>query len=141
MTVLRIEWRHLDIQGNTCARCAETGATLRKVIQELISNLAGRGIQVSFVETALPVNEISQSNTVFFNGIPLENIVPGVSVGFNFCQSCCGLAGHTAMCRTIQWNGLTHEGIPINLIRLAALKVLGIDRELPVMQPTQAVCC
>jgi hypothetical protein len=141
MNTLHIEWRHLNIQGNTCARCAETGAALRKVIQELTLELAGRGIQASFEETTLSTDEILRSNTIFFNGTPLEDVVPGVSVGFNHCQSCCELTGSTTMCRTIQWNGIVYEGIPIHLIRWATLKVLGMDKELPIIQPVQTVCC
>jgi hypothetical protein len=130
MKSLHIEWKHLEVNGRTCRRCAETGQTLTQVIKELTEELLPRGISVTLTETKLPADVVSQSNVLFFNGVALEEVLPDVTVSENSCASCgdlCGcvdLCGKDVKCRTVMSKGMVYEALPAALIREAALKTV-----------------
>jgi len=124
MKKLDIEWKHFDNEGETCERCAGTGGNLSQVIARLKEELASEGIEVTLTETLLPASRIEESNMILFNGIPLENLLAGISVSENSCDSCSCLTGEETMCRTVEYAGTTFEEIPADLIRTAALKAL-----------------
>ncbi|MFH1059516.1 MAG: DUF2703 domain-containing protein [Pseudomonadota bacterium] len=124
MRRLEIEWKHLDKDGRTCERCADTGDTVRRVVEELSSDLEPRGWAVTFKETLLTETEIPQSNMILLNGIPLEDILPQASKSENCCSSCEELLGLPTLCRTIEYQGKTYEAIPPELIREAALQAI-----------------
>ncbi|HEV8242970.1 MAG TPA: DUF2703 domain-containing protein [Nitrospirales bacterium] len=130
MKSLHIEWQHIEKDGKTCRRCAETGTTLAQVIKELAEELTLKGISVSLTETKLSKEEVSESNRLFFNGTALEDVLPDVSVSENPCSSCadvcgCGdLCGTTVNCRTVVSEGVVYEDIPASLIRRAALQAV-----------------
>jgi len=132
MKSLHIEWQHLEKDGKTCQRCAETGTTLAHVIKELTEELEPKGISVQLTETRLSKDEISESNRLFFNGTALEDVLPDVTVSKSPCSSCtdlcgCGdLCGTDVNCRTIVSEGTVYEAVPAALIRKAALKVAGL---------------
>lgn len=131
MKSLHIEWQHIEKNGKTCRRCAETGTTLTQVIKELTEELKPKGISVHLTETKLSKDEVSESNRLFFNGMALEEVLPDVTVSENPCSSCadvcgCGdLCGKDVNCRTVVSEGVVYEEIPAPLIRRAALQAMG----------------
>lgn len=132
MKLLHIEWRHIEKDGKTCRRCAETGTTLARVMTELAETLKPLGISVSLTETKLSKDAVSESNRLFFNDTALEDVLPDVTVSDSPCSSCtdlcgCGdLCGTDVNCRTIVSDGTVYEAIPAALIRKAALKAAGL---------------
>lgn len=124
MKELVIEWRHYDKLGETCDRCASTGASVREVVAELRRELSQEGVSVTFIETLLSENLMSQSNLVLFNGVPLESLLDQAVAGENSCPSCSCLTGSETSCRTVTLEGTTYEEIPADLIRKAAYKAL-----------------
>jgi len=127
MKNLTIEWRHLDIEkdgvASTCVRCNDTGEELADVVKALSLECGLKGTEISFKETKLAPSDVAQSNLVLFNGIPIEEVLPGAFASKNECQSCCDLIGSQTDCRTIEYNGKTYETIPAELIRQAACAV------------------
>ena len=121
MKTLNIEWRHFETGGQTCERCGDTGAALRRVIEELART---EGVTIEYQETHLLASSIAQSNMVLFNGVPLEELLVGAEVSSNECCSCSCLIGEDTECRTLLYQGKTYEDIPEELMREAALKAL-----------------
>lgn len=126
MKLLHIEWKHLARHGGTCARCAETGKSLDQVFGGLAAELGKMGIEVSFSETLLNSEAISQSNQLLFNGALLEELLPEVRAFENRCESCCELIGQEVNCRAVEADGEVLEAIPAALIYRAALKAVGM---------------
>ena len=128
MKSLHLEWKHLDVNGQTCRRCADTGDAVLQVVADLIEELRPQGIEVALTETKLSKEEVSQSNSLFFNGRSLEEVLPDLTVSDNPCSSCadicgCGdLCGTEVNCRTVVRGGTVYEAIPASLIREAALR-------------------
>jgi len=128
MKKLDIEWRHFDKDGETCKRCVGTGANLSEVITQLKEEMASQGIEVTLMETLLPDSRIDESNMIFFNGIPLENLLVEMTVSENACPSCSCLTGEETVCRTVEFEGKAYEEIPGELIRRAALKAISSEK-------------
>lgn len=132
MKALRIEWQHIEKNGKTCPRCAETGKTLIQVLNDLVAELTPKGISVNLTETKLSKDEVSESNRLFFNGMALEEVLSDVTVSESPCSSCadlcgCGdLCGGGVNCRALISEGKVYEEIPAGLIRKAALKAAGL---------------
>lgn len=120
MKTLEIEWRHLDQDGRTCLRCSDTLQSLQQVITQLAAECAPRGVHIAYRETKLPLEQLSQSNLILFNSIPLESVLPGASASESECLSCGDLCGEPSVCRTVSVAGHTFEAIPVVLIRQAA---------------------
>jgi hypothetical protein len=120
MKPLEIEWRHLDKEGKTCDRCSDTGDSVRSAHQTLIRELQPQGWHVALKETLLTDEQIPESNNILLNGIPLEQLIPGVRKSENCCVSCGDLLGSPTMCRTIISDGRTFEAIPAAMILEAA---------------------
>ena len=126
---LVVEWRHIgrDIE-NTCERCGETGRTVIDVVEQIRPILEEEGIAVRVVETALENEAIAESNSILFNGEPLEKLIEGMEVTTTPCASCACITGQdNAECRAIEYNGERYESIPPELIARAALKALGLE--------------
>ena len=126
MKNLTIEWRHYVKEGVTCARCSATGQSLEEVIAGLRDELSPLGVRIVFTETTLPAERISESNLILLNGIPLEEHIAEATASENICPSCSCLTGTETSCRTVVFEGKTHEEIPASLIRAAAYKALGL---------------
>ncbi|MDD2500134.1 MAG: DUF2703 domain-containing protein [Geobacter sp.] len=114
-----IEWRHYDKDGLTCNRCCGTGANLRQVV----ADYAGRGVLIELQEILLPFERISESNLVLINGVPLEQLLAGVT-GESECASCGCLAGQATQCRTVECDGETFEELTPELLRRGIEAVL-----------------
>lgn len=125
MKTLKIEWRHLDVEGETCNRCYDTGENLTQEIKRLSRALQPQGIEVELFETKLDDTQIPQSNTILFNGVPIEDIL-NIKVSENYCDSCTSLLGKKTYCRTVMYEGNEYEEIPAKAIRQAAYKVLDL---------------
>ncbi|MFZ1642353.1 MAG: DUF2703 domain-containing protein [Candidatus Contendobacter sp.] len=123
MTTLEIEWRHLEKDGRTCLRCSDTLQSLRHVFTHLAAECAPHGVSIAYRETKLPPEQLSQSNLILFNGIPLELVLPGAAASESECSSCGDLCGQSSLCRTVSVGGHTFEAIPAALIRRAACAV------------------
>jgi hypothetical protein len=126
MKKLIIEWKHLDVEGETCERCYDTGENLTNEVKRLNRALQPQGIEVEMIETRLDDTEIPQSNIILFNGVSIEDIL-NIEVSKNYCDSCSNLLGIDIYCRTVKYEGNEYEDIPAKAIRQAALKVLGIE--------------
>ena len=131
LKTLKIEWKHLDVEGETCDRCYDTGENLNQEVKRLNRALQSNGITIELTETKLDDTKIPQSNTILFNGVPIENILD-IKISENYCDSCSNLLGTETYCRTVMFEGNEYEEIPAKAIRQAAFKVLGIeDKKVP----------
>lgn len=128
MATLTIEWKHLDVEGDTCARCYDTGDNLTQEIKRLNRALQPKGINVEFLETKLDNTQISQSNVILFNGVPIEEILE-MKISSNYCASCTDLLGTDTYCRTVLFEGNEYEDVPAKAIRQATYKVLELSEE------------
>jgi len=123
MKELEIEWKHLDVDGKTCTRCNGTGHEIRQFVNRLHEECAMQEVHITLKETKLTEKEIEESNRIFINGIPLEDILPETTVSQNVCSSCSNLIGSSTCCRTIIHTGKEYETIPQQLIREAVCKI------------------
>ena len=124
MRPLLIEWRHLDKDGNTCARCNETGETLQDIINSLKNDCEPCGWYIRFKETKLTASDLAESNSILINNRLIEEILPKTIVGESHCESCCEFTGNEkTVCRTLKVGGQQFEAIPAALIREAVCEV------------------
>ena len=136
MKNLLIEWRHLDVDDETCNRCYDTGENLAAEVKRLNRALNPQGIEVKYTEVKLDESQIPESNVILFNNVPLEDILD-IEVSQNYCGSCSDLVGKTTYCRTIKFEGTEYEDVPAKAIRQAAYKVLELDTD----KSTNSGCC
>lgn len=122
---LRIEWRHLEVDGATCDRCSSTGKAAMEAIERLRKDLNTCDVEVEFVEISLPEGDLPQSNMIILNGIPLESLLERASVIMTDCASCGCLTGRDTTCRAVVWDGVVHEEITAEMIYSASLIALG----------------
>ena len=139
MKTLVVEWKHLDVEGNTCDRFAETGTNLLCDITCLTDFLAPKGVVVELVETRLDPTQISESNALFMNGVSLEEILD-IEVLENSCDSCSQLVDSEVCCRTIVYEKKQYDEIPAKAIREAALKVLGLEKTQSNSRESECAC-
>jgi len=133
---LIIEWRHLDVDGETCERCYDTGENLAAEVKRLNRALNPQGINVKYNEVKLDEAQIHESNVILFNGVPIEDILD-IEVSENYCGSCSALVGKDVSCRTIKYDGNQYDDVPAKAIRQAAYEVLGLNN----VAPTKSGCC
>lgn len=124
MKKVLIEWHYFSKNGKTCDRCQGTKNNLDSAIKELRSELKPKGIGLDFIKKELPKNQISESNIILIDGIPIEKIIPNTNKGESECCSCGDLCGKPTDCRTVNQNGLVFEEIPTALIKEAVLRKL-----------------
>ena len=139
MKQLKIEWKHLDVKGETCDRCYDTGENLAAEVKRLNRTLQPQGVQVEYIETKLDDTQIPESNVILFNGIPIESILD-IKVSQNYCESCTALLGKEIYCRTITFEGNEYEDIPAKAIRQAAYKIMGLKENI-VKSSENSGCC
>jgi len=141
MKILKIEWKHLDVKGETCDLCYDTGENLANEVKRLNRKLNPQGIKVEITETKLDDTQIKESNIILFDGVPIEDIL-NIEVVDKYCDSCSTLVGTETFCRTVTYEGNEYEDIPAKAIRQAALKSLGIEEETePVEKPPCGCSC
>jgi hypothetical protein len=122
MKTLSVEWKHVNLGGQTCDRCGDTGETLRGVVAELNNSCCGERTRFELRETKLGRDGVPGSNAILVNGQPLESFLPDARVTTTGCNSCGELLGEPTDCRALETGGVTHEAIPAELIRAALCK-------------------
>ena len=120
MNRLEIEWRHLDKNGKTCDRCSGNGETVRAAYTGLVRELEPKDWEFALKETHLTDQEIPESNSIYFNGIAIEKLLPDTLKSEDCCASCGEIHGAPTMCRTLERDGQTFEAIPAVMIVEAA---------------------
>lgn len=125
MPTITIEWLHLEVAGQTCRRCGDTGRELAREIERLRQECAPRGVTLVCRETLLPPERIAESNTILIDGVPLETLLPQAAAATSCCDSCGDLTGRPEKCRTLVHLGQVHEAIPRELIRQAVCRIAG----------------
>jgi hypothetical protein len=128
MKTLTINWKHLDVEGETCDRCNETGLNLISEVEKLNKELNSRGFRIVLEETKLEGEDIHHSNEVLLDGVAIEEIL-SIEVSDNYCESCSKLMNEDAYCRTVLYKGRVYEDIPSEAIKHGAYKVLGIQTD------------
>lgn len=123
-----IHWEHLDVDGRTCDRCADTGELLRTLVKDLNTACRAHGVRVELRETPLPPDRLGDSNRVSIDGRPLTQNLPGTTTGRSDCPSCGTLIGKTAACRTLEYDGSSYAVPPAWVIREAVCRVAGCCR-------------
>lgn len=117
---ITIIWQRLISDGSTCPRCGSTEENLDKAVLELKDRLKLYGIRIILEKRELTLKEFKkdsiQSNSILFEGIPLEELV-SATVGQSKCCDVCG----SAECRTVETKDNLYETIPIDLIVRAGL--------------------
>jgi len=120
LQILSIKWQRLVTEGETCPRCGNTEQELEKAIDRLKQVLRPLEIDVILEKEKLNISEFKQdplqSNRIWINGQPIENIIKG-NVGQSPCCDVCGPSD----CRTVELNGEKYETIPADLIIQASL--------------------
>lgn len=119
-----VEWRHLDVQGQTCDRCRDTEAELLDAIVALSAEFAGSDVCIEYRETRLGPFDIAASNGIFVDGVPIERLLLGASVTLTCCDSCGELLGTATDCRALELEGTLYEILPAGLIRKAVRAAL-----------------
>ncbi len=119
---LVIEWKHAARDAdNVFETCKETGMPLEAVLDEIRMLLEMEGVAVRMVET------VAESDSLLFNGVPVEELLEGVEVTATSCAACSSCSeecGEGAECRTLRYSGEAYESIPPVLIGRAAAKAL-----------------
>ena len=112
-----IEWKHIgkDVE-NTCERCGETGAALIQAIEKARPALEKEGISIRIIETLLPDERIAESNSIFFNGMPFEDLIGGMVTSTPCCSCACIVDAEEVECRAVDHNGAIYQSIPPELI-------------------------
>jgi hypothetical protein len=95
------------------------------VIDALREELEPQGVEITFTDTPLTGEKITDSNLLLFNGVPLDVVVAGSQARQNYCGSCSELTHTETYCRTVEHDGAVYEELPEALIRQAALAALG----------------
>lgn len=118
--LLRIKWKRLISDGETCPRCGSTEEELGKAVSTLRQSLSPLGIEVVFEKEELSVAEFKkdplQSNRIWINDRLLEEWIGG-GVGHTPCCDVCG--PHD--CRTVEVGDQVYETIPAEIIIKAGL--------------------
>ena len=57
MKTLKIEWKHLDVEGETCARCYDTGKNITNEVKRLKRALQPQGIEVDYIHKKAPSHQ------------------------------------------------------------------------------------
>ena len=140
MKKLLIEWMHIDFEGETCERCWNTGQTLKTEVELLNTELNSKGFEVKYIETKIDNTQISQSNIILFNGIPIEQVL-NITVSKNYCESCTDLIGLESYCRIINFNDKEYEDIPAEAIRKASYLSLGLSEYIEKPSKKNNNCC
>ncbi|MFA6673020.1 MAG: DUF2703 domain-containing protein, partial [Methanoculleus sp.] len=130
---LVIEWKHIGEEiEKTREEFEETGMTLSAVLAEIRMLLEMEGVSVRMVETVLPDDAPAGSESLLFNGVPVENLLEGVeatatSCSCASCDTCETCGEEETECRTLRYDGEAYEDIPPELIGRAAARALEME--------------
>lgn len=134
--ILKIKWKRLISNGETCPRCGSTEEELGKAVSILKQSLAPLGIEVILEKEELSVAEFKkdplQSNRIWINNRLLEDWIDG-EVGHSLCCDVCG----PSECRTVEVEGQVYETIPSEIIIKAGLSAAS---QLVIPRKGEACC-
>ncbi|MEW6118412.1 MAG: DUF2703 domain-containing protein [Nitrospirota bacterium] len=116
MKKIIIEWLHYDKEGTTCTRCGNSGATLRKAVEDLKFALKPAKIDIELKEILLSEEQIALSNTIRINGRDIKEILDESCSGQTPCPSCSDLRGQETCCNTFTFQGETYESVPEQML-------------------------
>jgi hypothetical protein len=120
LKALRITWKRLVKEGETCPRCGSTGQNLVSAVAKLATVLRPLRIQplldTLVIDNAAFRADPAESNRIWIDGKPMEEWLRA-SVGKCSCCTVCG----DLPCRTMEVGGSTYETIPEDLIVRAAM--------------------
>ncbi len=123
MKTLKIKWKRLVLEGQTCSRCGSTEEELEKAVSALRRLLSHQRVEVILEKDELSIEEFQKdplhSNKIWINDVPLEDLIEG-KVGKSSCCDICD----PFECRTIEIEGKTYEVIPAELIIKAGLSLV-----------------
>lgn len=121
MKAMKVEWqRFVDKDGQTCDRCAFTGAAIETAVAKLKRCLSEVGIEV-FLENQIINHSDFITSPVQSNKISIDGRTIEAWLNASTEQSpCCGPCGDSE-CRTIRVDGRTYEAIPETVILRAGL--------------------
>ncbi len=86
------------------------------------------GSQSGQIETVLPATAVEESNSLLFNGVPIEELLEGVEVISTPCASCaCITCEEDTECRALRYSGEDYEAIPPELIGRAVARALEME--------------
>jgi hypothetical protein len=123
MKTITIEWKHLVRRGRTCDRCGDTGANLRRAIRLLNTRCHRPRVHFRLKKTPLDPRRIAESNSILVDGLPLEQLLPEMTVAMSKCDSCGDLIGGPAECRALIGERGQFETVSTDLIVSAACRV------------------
>jgi hypothetical protein len=123
---LEIEWKHFAVGDATCERCGMTGDSLRTAVEVLRREFAPAGVKINLTETILDKTRIEESNEIRMNGTLIEDLLTAAVVSTD-CPSCGTLAGESTCCRAIEIGNERYEDIPVDMIKKAAYRALGVS--------------
>lgn len=115
MKKLKIEWKHYDKEGETCTRCNSTGDNIQKSIKAILDDSDFSDTKITFKETKLEANEMSESNSVLIDGQKIEDLL-NATASENYCHSCSCLSGTGTNCRTVKYDGNIYEELSTEMI-------------------------
>ncbi len=148
MKTLTIKWQRLVHGGETCPRCCDTGAEVRKAAETLAAVVAPLGIKVVLEEIEMDLQDFKrqplESNRILLDGRALEDWLSGTTGQ----SPCCDVCGPND-CRTMTVDGRTYEAIPADLIIRAGLLAVAALTATPAepccgpgtAQPRRTPCC
>jgi hypothetical protein len=119
---LLIRWYRLDVDGQTCTRCAATQETLINAVRHLKEQLDMAGWNITIEDVKLSEDQIEKSNLCELNGRTIEEIID-LKVNMNSCSSCSDLTGKAEFCRSVIYKGKIYDAIPYVAIVDAILTV------------------
>lgn len=125
-SAVRVVVERLDVDGETCDRCAATLEAALTAEEQVAPRLAERGIALEIAERTLAAPEVAHSNRVLVNGHPVEEWLGG-SVSMSECPSCGDLVGQSTCCRAYEMEGVVSESLSANQIARAVLLAAGLE--------------
>lgn len=128
MQTVVIGWEHLDVDGQTCERCSDTGALLHALVRDLNALCEPRRVRVVLHESLLSPARLADSNRITVDGRPLDQLLPGVRVASSECPSCGALLDAKVQCRTVTHHNASHAVPPPWMIRQAVCRAANCCR-------------
>ncbi|MDI6712414.1 MAG: DUF2703 domain-containing protein [Anaerosomatales bacterium] len=128
-----VEVKRLVMGGQTCERCGDAWDAALAAVRAVEGELAGYGVRVRLIETQLPPERITESNTVLVAGRPAEEWLDGaVLPSDSDCPSCGELVGEPVCCRSYEVAGEEVEALTPEVIATAIRRAAGIPEPRPI---------
>ena len=120
-----IETTVLRVDDETCERCGDTVEAARAAARDLQLVLLPLNVRVTLVEHAATAESIEDSNSVFINGRPIEELLGAERVSTD-CPSCSDLVGQSVCCGAVKIGDRVQESYSVEQIRDAVFASLNV---------------